>query len=132
VGNLFCSYLHASITPDGRAPTEDEYARLEPFFDAELRAIAAHVLLPVGERAYEYVRRNYTAIRAEEGTAAALHAQQRHGSGFLVVPIREPEEWSDADAEALRASLSDLLESDYRQISDLGRFGPGGEPYWVR
>lgn len=49
--DLFTSYRHMCATPDGRAPTDAEYDRLERFFDAELRAINAHVLLPVGQRA---------------------------------------------------------------------------------
>lgn len=135
VANLFLSYLYTCCLPEGRAPTEDEYANLERFFDAELRAIAAHVLLPVGERATRHVLREYAAREAmldEDGGMAALHAEQLPGRGFLVVPIREPTEWEDGDREALTESLTELLESDYYQIADLSRFLTGNEMYEVR
>ncbi|MFB6120204.1 MAG: uracil-DNA glycosylase family protein [Halobacteriaceae archaeon] len=129
VRNLFASYLHASVAPEG-TPSDESYARLEPFFDAELRAIAAHVLLPVGDRATAHVFRKYTA--RTPASAAELHGQEVRGSGFLVVPIRDPAEWTDADEESLRETLEYLLTTDYRQISDLGRFLPGGDTYLVR
>jgi uracil-DNA glycosylase len=129
VRSLFASYLHASVAPPA-GPTDDSYARLEPFFDAELRAIAAHVLLPVGDRATEHVLREFTARPVEP--AAALHASEIRGRGFLVVPIREPTTWGPGDAEALRNRLRALLAGDYRQLSDLGRFLPDGDPYLVR
>jgi len=127
--NLFASYLHASVVPEGD-PTRESYVRLEPFFDAELRAIAAHVLLPVGDRATEHVLRTYTARRPTD--AAARHAEELRGSGFLVVPVSDPATWTDADEAEIRETLDRLLSSDYRQISDLGRFLPGGESYYVR
>jgi uracil-DNA glycosylase family 4 len=131
VRNLFASYLHASVTPGGETPSPESYARLEPFFDAELRAIAAHVLLPVGDRALGHVLREYTA-RDPSTTAREAHATEIHGSGFLVVPVRDPAEWSEGDADRLRAALEQLFATDYRQVSDLGRFLPGGDPYLVR
>lgn len=131
--NLFASYLHMVTLPDGREPTETEYAELERFFDAELRAIAAHVLLPVGERAIRHVLDQYTA-RAElaEEESATLHAREISGSGWLVVPIREPDEWTDTDAEKLRERLDAVLERDYRQRADLSRFLTDDERYEVR
>jgi uracil-DNA glycosylase family 4 len=129
--NCFTSYLHMAPTPEGRTPTEREYARMEPFFDAELRAIAAHVLVPVGARAIEHVLREYTAKlgRIDPETA---HAEEVRGRGFLVVPVREPAEWEEGDAAALAAVLDDVTAGDYRQRADLGRFSPGSEPYLVR
>lgn len=135
VANLFMSYLHTCCLPEGRTPTEDEYADLERFFDAELRAIAAHVLLPVGERATRRVLRTYAAREAmldEDGGMATLHAEQLPGRGFLVVPIREPSEWEDGDRDALVESLTELLDSDYYQIADLSRFLTGDDTYTVR
>jgi len=46
VDRTFLSYRHMCL-PDGD-PTPASDADMERFFDAELRAIAAHVLLPVG------------------------------------------------------------------------------------
>jgi uracil-DNA glycosylase family 4 len=161
----FLSYLHACCPPAGETPTPAEYAELEPFFDAELRAIAAHVLVPVGERATAHVLRNFTAealgdyaangdaerVGFEEGFGAAcgdgedvgaeddlgldmdrLHAMEIRGSGWLIVPIRDPGEWVEGDREAAIDALSELLASDYRQFSDLGRFLATDESYLVR
>ncbi|WP_227377023.1 uracil-DNA glycosylase family protein [Haladaptatus halobius] len=133
VANLFASYLHMCCPPDGREPTPAEYADMERFFDAELRAIAAHVLLPVGERATEHVFREFTA-KAEKYDVdmESIHAQEIKGRGFLVVPIRDPREWGPRDADRLRARLNAILASDYQQTVDLGRFMPDADPYEVR
>lgn len=127
----FFSYLCLCET-DGR-PTAEEYAAMEPYFDAELRAITAHVLLPVGECATTHVLKSYTA-RAVDGDLDLehFHADDIHGSGWLVVPIKEPAEWDEEDGDRLAETLADLLDSDYRQISDLGRFQPDSDPYFVR
>ncbi|WP_137286306.1 uracil-DNA glycosylase family protein [Halorussus salinisoli] len=152
VADLFLSYRHMCCLPEGRTPTDREYADLEPFFDSELRAISAHVLLPVGERATRYVLGTYAAREAlldaengggadstddpdggqREDRMATLHADHVPGRGFLVVPIREPSEWDDGDGERLAASLADLLASDYRQTADLGRFLAEHDTYEVR
>jgi uracil-DNA glycosylase family 4 len=114
--NLFTSYRHVCCTPDGRPPSDRHSEDLERFFDAELRAITAHVLLPVGERATEQVLQGYTAVRHRlNGDVAALHAEEVRGRGFMVVPVREPAEWTDGDAAALREALEAILASDYRQ-----------------
>jgi uracil-DNA glycosylase family 4 len=132
VSNLFVSYLHMSVTEGGRRPTPAEYDRLEPYFDAELRAIAAHVLVPVGERATRHILEQYTSRAHAVESAAAAHATEVRGRGFLVVPVKEPHDWGPEDADALVETLSGVLERDYRQISDLGRFEPGSDPYFVR
>lgn len=130
--NWFFSYLHLCL-PDDAHPTDEEYTEYEPFFDAELRAIAAHVLLPVGERAIEHVLRTYSAIDpATIEPLSDLHAQERHGSGFLIVPIADPREWSPADRDALVDCLRELRSRDYRQTTDLGRFLATDDPYLVR
>jgi uracil-DNA glycosylase family 4 len=133
VRDCFLSYLHACC-PSDRGPTDDDYRRLEPFFDAELRAITAHVLVPVGERATAHVLRTYTSrARLLDRGMAWLHARELHGAGFLVVPVRDPAEWDDGDREVLVEELGDVVASDYRQITDLGRFtGLDGDPYLVR
>jgi hypothetical protein len=63
---------------------------------------------------------------------ADLHADHLPGRGFLVVPVREPSEWTDGDADRLAASLADLRASDYRQTADLGRFLAEHDTYEVR
>ncbi len=130
--NCFLSYLYPCWPPDG-GPTADAYADLEPFFDAELRAIGAHVLVAVGDRAVDHVVREYTSRAGRVGTdATALHARELHGRGWLVVPVAEPGDWTDAQERAIRDRLTALLSRDYRQISDLGRFQPHADPYYVR
>ncbi len=133
VRDLFCSYLHMCCSPDGD-PSDTDYLELERFFDAELRAITAHVLVPVGERAIEHVLRTYTSkARLLDRGVEWLHARELQGAGFLVVPVREPADWEAGDRNALVDSLGDTLASDYRQISDLGRFtGVEGDSYLVR
>ena len=114
--NLFANYLHMCVLPDGREPTAEEYDELERYFDAELRAINAHILLPVGERATEHVLTEYTTQRHRlELDMATLHAREVRGRGFLVVPVREPTEWEAGDREAIVTTLEGILASDYRQ-----------------
>lgn len=128
----FLSYLHMCCPGDER-PVEESYRTLEPFLDAELRAIGAHVLVPVGERPVRHVLAEYTSQSDRLGTDhETLHGREVRGRGFLVLPVKEPGEWSGDDADRLERALEALLASDYRQLSDLGRFGPDGGPYLVR
>jgi uracil-DNA glycosylase len=114
--DLFCSYIHMCCLPEGETPTDDEYADLERYFDAELRAINAHILMPVGERATDHVLREYTTQRHRiDLDTAALHATEIRGRGFLIVPIRNPSEWEDTEREALLARLEAIRGRDYRQ-----------------
>ncbi len=126
----YLSYLHTCV-PDGD-PTDDDYGAMEPFFDAELRAIAAHVLFPVGERATRHVLETYTTRDPADLDVESLHATELLGSGWLVVPIREPTDWEGDDANRLVDAIHTLRDTDYRRESDLGRFIAGDEPYFVR
>jgi uracil-DNA glycosylase family 4 len=130
VDRTYLSYLHTCV-PTGD-PTDDDYAAMEPFFDAELRAIAAHVLLPVGERAIEHVLETCTAHETTDIGVEDLHATEVLGSGWLVVPVRDPTDWASDDATSLVDAIDDLRATDYRRESDLGRFVAGNEPYLVR
>jgi len=131
----FLSYLSMYVSDAGGDPdctdTVAAYAEMEPYFDAELRAITAHVLLPVGERATRHVLGTYTSLSADR-SVRELHATTLSGAGWLVVPVRDPADWTDRDADRLLTALGELRERDYRQQSDLGRFLPGEEPYLVR
>jgi len=111
--------------------TDALYAELEPYFDAELRAITAHVLLPVGARATEHVLETCTSLSTDRAVET-LHASTLSGAGWLVVPIADPAGWTDDQADRLADALGELRGRDYRQQSDLGRFLPGEEPYLVR
>jgi uracil-DNA glycosylase len=134
VGPTFLSYRHACVPEGGpdADPDADAYAAMEPFFDAELRAIAAHVLLPVGRRATEHVLTAYTARPADGIRMEALHATEVRGAGWLVVPIGEPADWTGDDADRLVAGLRELRRTDFRRVADLGRFIAGDDPYLVR
>ncbi|MFP8952594.1 uracil-DNA glycosylase family protein [Natrialbaceae archaeon A-arb3/5] len=114
--NLYLSYVHMCCLPNGHQPTADEYADLERFFDAELRAINAHILLPVGEQATDHVLREYTTQRGRlDLDMKSLHAREIRGRGFMVVPIRDPSEWSGDERDTLVSTLEAILASDYRQ-----------------
>jgi len=114
--NCFLSYIHMCSLPDGETPTDDDYATLERFFDAELRAINAHILLPVGARATDHVLREYTTQRHRlDLEMDDLHATDIRGRGFLVVPVKDPVEWYGDDREAIVSRLEAILDSDYRQ-----------------
>lgn len=114
--NCFLNYVHMCTLPNGREPSEDEYAHLERFFDAELRAINAHILLPVGARATDRVLRKYTTQRSRvELDMETLHATEVRGRGFLVVPLANPGSWDDDVSAAARSRLESILASDYRQ-----------------
>ncbi|WP_290813819.1 uracil-DNA glycosylase family protein [Halovivax sp.] len=114
--NCFCSYLHMCTLPGGRTPTAEEYDELERFFDAELRAINAHVLLPVGERATDHVLTEYTTQRPRlDVDMSKLHARELRGRGFMVIPLADPSSWSADGRAAAEARLAAVLRSDYRQ-----------------
>lgn len=116
LSNIFLSYVYMPTRRNGNAPTQAEYDDLERFFDAELRAINAHILLPVGERATEHVLREYTTqLGKVDLDVRSLHAAQLRGRGFLVVPIRDPAEWESGDETVLIETLEAILASDYRQ-----------------
>jgi len=133
VDETFFSYLHMCVpNPDG-TPSEAEYTDMERFFDAELRAIAAHVLFPVGARATEHVLEEYTA-QAWKTTVDMdqLHGTEIRGSGWLVIPIKEPAEWTDDNRTKLVEAITQLRSTDFRRETDLGRFIAGSDPYYVR
>ena len=131
--NAFLSYLYLCCTPDGETPSPAEYADYERFFDAELRGIAADVLLPVGERATAHVLQEYTAkAHRIEVDMAALHGRQIRGRGFLVLPMQDPAEWDDDGVSTAVDALRSLRSIDYHQMVDLGRFLPDDRPYMVR
>jgi len=133
VDETFFSYLHMCVPNPGGMPTEADYTDMERFFDAELRAIAAHVLFPVGERATRHVLEQYTA-QAWKTTIDMdrLHGTEIRGSGWLVMPIKEPADWTDDDRTRLVEAITELRSTDFRRETDLGRFIAGSDPYYVR
>lgn len=131
-GLLYMSYLHLCCPATGTDPDDGDYDRFEPFFDAELRAVAAHVLLPVGERALHHVIEEFSSIPVSRIDSESAHASDLSGRGFLIIPIRDPADWSGADEAQLRQTLSAVLASDYQQEADLTRFFPTNTQYLVR
>ncbi|AGB16034.1 uracil-DNA glycosylase [Halovivax ruber XH-70] len=114
--NCFLSYVHMCTLPDDRPPTDEEYARLERFFDAELRAINAHILVSVGEQATAHVLEAYTTQRSRvDLEMETLHATELRGRGFLVVPLADPRRWDETLFDVARDRLASIHESDYRQ-----------------
>ena len=107
--NAFMNYL--------RMTDSDDFAELERYFDAELRLINAHILVPLGEEATRHVIETYTAQapKLADMSLEELHASEVRGAGFLVVPALDPRDWDDADEDALREKLLEILSSDYRQ-----------------
>ena len=132
VPETFLSYIHPCVA-DETPPSPASYATMEPFFDAEVRAITADVLVPVGARATRHVLEEYTAqARRTDLDMASLHAREIRGAGWLVLPCRDPSEWTEGDSTAFVTALGDLRSRDFRQSADLGRFFTGDEPYIVR
>lgn len=135
VSNLYLSYLYMCVDDEsieGEDPSEDAYSDLERFFDAELRAITADVLLPIGERAIRHVLRGFTTYPMADLDVDAVHATEVSGGGWLVVPLRDPADWTDDDRTAAVDALTAVLGRDFRRESDLGRFLTGPDPYLVR
>ena len=116
ISNLFLSYIHMCPPADGATPSERSYQRLERFFDAELRAVNAHILIPVGRRATNHVLEAYTTQRWKVPPAMEdRHAIDVRGRGFLIVPVMEPTEWTQQDRDRIVEALQTIRSSDYRQ-----------------
>ena len=109
IRNAFMSYV--------RMTDADDFDELERFFDAELRLVNAHILVPLGEEATRHVIETYTAQapKLADESLEDLHATEVRGAGFLVVPALDPRNWDEADEDALREKLREILASDYRQ-----------------
>ena len=113
--NCYLSYVHPGV-PLGGELTDASYADMERFLDAELRAINPHIILAVGDRALAYALREHTSLEGKlPQDAAALHAEEVRGRGFLVVAVKDPDRWRPDDERALCERLEALLASDYRQ-----------------
>ena len=128
--NLFFSYLHPCVLDD--SPTAKSYAEMEPFFDAELRAITAHVLVPVGERPVRHVLETFTTHSVNDLSVPAVHATEIPSGGWLVVPVREPAAWESDDQDQLVKTLEAVMGRDYTRQSDMGRFLTDTGRYLVR
>ena len=120
--NCYMSYLYMCC-PAETAPTASEYDRLERFFDAELRAINAHILFPVGERVTRRIVRSYTTQAEKLPTAMVdLHATEIRGRGVLVVPILDPRNLDSDTRTEIVELITDIKQSDYRQTKGVATY----------
>lgn len=128
--NLFFSY---QMPCTGAAGETDRTAhQLTAIFDAELRAVTAHVLIPVGEPAIHTVLEQYSLVDPDSVSLDSLHATELASGSWIILPLAEPAEWSAADETAALRAFEDLLSRDYRREADLGRHIPGSDSYFVR
>lgn len=113
---LFMSYVHMCPVAEGAEPTDAAYRDLHRFFDAELRAVNAHILVPVGARATDRILAGYTTqFRKLPVDMDWRHARDIRGRGFLVVPMKDPSDWQGDDRDRIIARLRKIRNSDYRQ-----------------
>ncbi|MFB6228796.1 MAG: uracil-DNA glycosylase family protein [Halobacteriales archaeon] len=113
VENVYLTYLARCRHPD-RPPSDGEIATCDPFLNAEVRMINPEILLPVGERALEVLAAEHTTLGTPPDIGDA-HATEIRGRGFLLVPMRDPADQTDAEEQALRETMASLLGGDYRQ-----------------
>ncbi|RLM72918.1 uracil-DNA glycosylase family protein [Halorubrum sp. Atlit-26R] len=115
VQNLFFTNLTRCRHPD-RDPTDREVDTCEPFLNAEIRMINPQIIVPVGERPLRELAVEYTTRRPDSFDVDAEHATTIRGRGFELVPMKEPAEMSDDEADAFRDHMREnVLSRDYRQ-----------------
>ncbi len=115
VQNVFFTSLTRCRHPD-REPTDREVDTCEPYLNAEIRMINPQIIVPVGERPLRELAVEYTTRRPESFDVDAEHATTIRGRGFELVPMKEPAEMTDAEADAFREHMREnVLSRDYRQ-----------------
>lgn len=128
--NLFCSYRVPC--PDPPEQESRKASQLQAVFDAELRAITAHVLVPVGSVTIETVLNRFSQVNPNTGSVESLHATELATGSWVILPLKEPAKWDTADNQAARDAFVALRSRDYRREADLGRHITGPESYFVR
>jgi uracil-DNA glycosylase family 4 len=115
VQNVFFTNLTRCRHPE-REPTDREVDTCEPFLNAEIRMINPQIIVPVGERPLRELAVEYTTRRPDSFDVDADHATTIRGRGFELVPMREPSEMTDDEADAFREHMREnVLSRDYRQ-----------------
>ncbi|MFD1569138.1 uracil-DNA glycosylase [Halorubrum laminariae] len=115
VQNVFFTSLTRCRHPD-REPNDREVDTCEPFLNAEIRMINPQIIVPVGERPLRELAVEYTTRRPDSFDIEAEHATTIRGRGFELVPMKEPTEMSDDEADAFTTHLrQNVLSRDYRQ-----------------
>ena len=113
--NVFTTYLTRCRHPE-RPPTETEELNCEPFLNAEVRMINPELIVPVGQRALEALAIEYTTRAPDSFDAAAEHATTVRGRGFELLPMKDLDDLTDADADAFVEHVTERVFSrDYRQ-----------------
>lgn len=121
VQNVFFTNLARCRHPE-RGPTDREVETCEPFLNAEIRMINPQIIVPVGERPLRELAIEYTTRRPDSFDVDAEHATTIRGRGFELVPMKEPDAMTDAEADAFREHVREnVLSRDYRQTK--GRQG---------
>lgn len=108
-GQLRCFVTNAvrCCPPNNRTPTAHEVANCTAFLDAELKAIAPRLIVPIGRVALQAVARRYLA--ADPGPIRPLHALPIVVGATAIVPIVHPSRISHAQAAAFVAVMQGLL-----------------------
>ncbi|WP_144796702.1 uracil-DNA glycosylase [Halorubrum depositum] len=115
VQNVFFTSLTRCRHPE-REPTDREVDTCEPFLNAEIRMINPQIIVPVGDRPLRELAVEYTTRRPDSFDVDAEHATTIRGRGFELVPMKEPTEMTDAEADAFREHMREsVLNRDYRQ-----------------
>jgi len=115
VQNIFFTNLTRCRHPK-REPTDREVETCEPFLNAEIRMINPQIIVPVGERPLRELAVAYTTRRPDSFDIDAEHATTIRGRGFELVPMKEPSEMTDTEADAFREHMREnVLSRDYRQ-----------------
>ena len=115
VQNVFFTNLTRCRHPE-REPTAREVETCEPFLNAEIRMINPQIIVPVGERPLRELAVEYTTRRPDSFDVDAEHATTIRGRGFELVPMTDPAEMTDAEADAFREHMREnVLSRDYRQ-----------------
>ena len=115
VQNIFFTNLTRCRHPE-REPTDEEVDTCEPFLNAEIRMINPQIIVAVGERVLEALAVEYTTRRPDSFDIGAEHATTIRGRGFELVPMVDPGEMTDAQADAFVSHMREnVLARDYRQ-----------------
>ncbi|WP_435097021.1 uracil-DNA glycosylase [Halorubrum sp. N11] len=115
VQNVFFTNLTRCRHPE-REPTDLEVETCEPFLNAEIRMINPQIIVPVGERPLRELAVAYTTRRPDSFDIDAEHATTIRGRGFEVVPMKDPGEMTESEADAFRDHMREnVLSRDYRQ-----------------
>lgn len=115
VQNIFFTNLTRCRHPK-REPTDREVETCEPFLNAEIRMINPQIIVPVGERPLRELAVAYTTRRPDSFDIDAETRDDDPGRGFELVPMKEPSEMTDTEADAFREHMREnVLSRDYRQ-----------------